>query len=240
MTTGLTAGLPDIWQRAPLVSVGVLGGGTEARARNHELAASDGCLAHFDVTDGLYSSFRAGAIADVAAAPSGLFKDVHLLVSEPAEYIHGAVEAGADAITVQADADDVELALDRITKGAARVGRPILRGLALRPGMPLDDAVGWMDRIELLLILGVEPGEGSTTLPGTGSRVHAAAELPGVRRRAMTVSVDGGITPRSAATMVAAGADVLVCGSALTTAEDPRTTLRELIESARRARRRGR
>lgn len=135
--------------------------------------------------------------------------DVHLMIAPVDPYLAGFAEAGADILTVHAEAGPH---LDRTLQSIRALG--VKAGVALNPATP-PEAIAWvLDRIDLVLVM--------TVNPGFGGQSFIAPVLPKIARlremigeRPIHIQVDGGVTPETAGEVVAAGADVLVAGSAI-------------------------
>ena len=124
-----------------------------------EQAAAWGAAAlHFDVMDGVFVPAITGGPAFVAALDVGLPRDVHLMVDAPSRQVAAFAEAGADVITVHAEAHDAVEAIAGIRAAADQLGRPILAGLALMPDTAIDAVADWLDlEPDLILVLAVDP-----------------------------------------------------------------------------------
>jgi ribulose-phosphate 3-epimerase len=149
------------------------------------------------------------------------FLDVHLMVEHPEAMLHAFREAGADQMSVHLEAcatPGATLAAVRAT--GARVG------LALRPATPLEAAAPWLDAIDLLLVMTVEPGFGGQKfMPAMLDKVRAAHDERAHGRGRFLIEVDGGIGPGTAREARAAGADVFVAGNAVFGQPDPAAAL---------------
>src|SRR5213594_845834 len=146
--------------------------------------------------------------------------DVHLMIETPEKQVAEFVRAGADGVTVHVEAS-TDVAAIR-TAGA----RP---GLALNPPTPLERARPFADRIDLLLVMSVNPGWGGQPfVEGSMEKLAAARRLRAESGARFVIEVDGGIKPHNAAAAVAAGADVLVAGSAVFSSPDYGATIRAL------------
>jgi ribulose-phosphate 3-epimerase len=199
-----------------------------------QLAAVEGAGAdwiHVDVMDGRFVpnlSFGPLMVAAVRRSTT-LPVDVHLMIEAPERTIDAYADAGADGITVHAEATPhPHRALQRVRDAGLRVG------LAVNPLTPLgvfDDA--WSD-IGLALLMTVNPGFGGQRFIASSvarlERLRAARERAG---SACLIQVDGGIDTTTAARAVLAGADVLVAGSAVFDGSDPGARLRALRASLR-------
>ena len=150
---------------------------------------------------------------DTVAALRGIAPlDVHLMVTDPLKFVESFADAGADIITVHAEANDTATAIDAIH------ARGLKAGVAIRPSTPLSALDPWLDMAELLLPMSVEPGFcGQKFDEGTYDRIRALREA----RPDTLIEVDGGVTCENAAALREAGADILVSGSAIFGTEDP-------------------
>jgi ribulose-phosphate 3-epimerase len=164
---------------------------------------------HCDVMDGHFVeniTFGPDTIAAFRKATK-LQLDVHLMIDRPDQYIDRFVDAGADHLIVHLEAPhDVAKTLAQIR------GRGKSAGLAINPGTPAKKALPFLDQIDELLVMTVQPGFGGQPfLPDMLGKVRelrsAAQDLP--------IIVDGGINPETGRQCVAAGANVLVAGNSL-------------------------
>jgi ribulose-phosphate 3-epimerase len=168
---------------------------------------------HVDVMDGRFVpnlSIGIPVVASLRRATS-LILDVHLMVDEPERYAGQFVEAGADVVTVHAEATPhVHRALDQIREAGA------LCGLALNPGTPLAHAIELLPAVDLVLLMSVNPGFGGQRfMPGALERLRRLREAIDRSGRQIALEVDGGINLDTLPGAVAAGADLLVSGSAI-------------------------
>lgn len=217
---------------APLVSAGAFAGDLAALGAAVESLAAARVL-HLDVGDGCYSPLMIGGPGLVAAVRGDAYKDVHLMIERPLRHIAAFAAAGADAITVQLDAGRqlVQCLREIGAHASARhPDRPILRGVALPLESPVSALEPLIGEFDLVLVLGVVPGYRGATAPGTAARVREARELLGPET---LLSVDGGVTAAVAPALAAAGADLIVSGSALFAGGDPAAALAELAQSIR-------
>jgi len=178
-----------------------------------------GCdLLHLDVMDAhfvpnlTFGPVVCKAIRRVTELPL----DAHLMMTDPERYLEPFAAAGMDALTIHVEASSP------LAETLQRIGDlGLKRGISLNPGTPLDLVTPWLDRVELVLVMTVQPGFGGQAFNPAG--VEKIAEL--ARRRAggageFLISVDGGINAETGLTCREAGADILVSGSWLFKAED--------------------
>jgi ribulose-phosphate 3-epimerase len=166
---------------------------------------------HVDVMDGHFVPNITIGPAVVKAIRPHTQKplDVHLMIAPADPYLAAFAEAGADRLTVHIEAGpDVRKSL------AAIRGLGKQPGVTLKPGTPVDAIAGVLDLVDLVLVMSVEPGFGGQAfMPAALGRIAAVRAMLGSRN--VPIEVDGGITADNAASVVRAGATVLVAGSAI-------------------------
>lgn len=166
---------------------------------------------HIDVMDGHFVpniTFGAPVVKAVRSATKKLF-DVHLMIEPVAPFIDSFVDAGADLITVHAEADKH---LDRLLQQIKAHG--IKAGVALNPSTPEEAVKYVLDKVDLILIMTVNPGFGGQSfIPSQMDKIRRVREMIGARP--IEIEVDGGVNEKTAKLCAAAGADVLVAGSAV-------------------------
>ncbi|WP_028561495.1 ribulose-phosphate 3-epimerase [Paenibacillus pinihumi] len=169
---------------------------------------------HIDVMDGHFvPNLTFGAPIVGAIRPhSKLIFDVHLMISNPDQYINDYVRAGANRITVHAEAC---VHLHRVLHMIREQGLPA--GVALNPGTPLSAIEEVLDDLDLVLIMTVNPGFGGQKfIESSLSKIARLKEMLAQRGRSdVLIQVDGGVNTRTAALVRDAGAGVLVAGSAV-------------------------
>ncbi|WP_270171978.1 ribulose-phosphate 3-epimerase [Paenibacillus sp. SYP-B4298] len=174
---------------------------------------------HIDVMDGHFvPNLTFGAPIVGAVRPhSKLTFDVHLMISNPEQLIADFVQAGADRITVHAEAC---LHLHRVLHMIKEHGLPA--GVALNPATPLSAVEEVLDDVDLVLIMTVNPGFGGQQfIPASLSKIARLKEQLERRGRGdVLIQVDGGINAQTAAQVREAGATVLVAGNAVFNAPD--------------------
>lgn len=137
------------------------------------------------------------------------FMDVHLMISPVDPFIDAFAEAGADMITAHVEA---ESHIHRTLQAIRATGRKV--GVSLNPGTPLDRVDYLLDEVDMVLLMTVNPGFGGQKfIPSGVEKTRRLRQMIG--DRPVLIQVDGGITPVTAPAVVAAGADVLVAGSAV-------------------------
>lgn len=171
-----------------------------------------GCdYVHVDVMDGHFvPNLTIGPMVVQALRPhSAKIFDVHLMIAPVDPFIEAFVKAGADILTIHAEAG---AHLDRSLQLIRSLG--CKAGVSLNPSTPETVLTYVLDKIDLVLVMSVNPGFGGQTF--------LASQLEKIRRvramigaRPIEIEVDGGITPETAPAVIAAGADVLVAGSAV-------------------------
>lgn len=203
----------------------------EREVRRVEEAGAD--LLHLDVMDGRFVpniSFGPVVVQAVRRV-TRLPLDVHLMIEEPVRYVDAFADAGADGLTVHVEAcEDVSATLDAIRDRDLKVG------LTLRPRTPFSDVEPFLESLDLLLVMTVEPGFGGQEyLRDQEAKLTRARELRRAAGHGYAIEVDGGIGAATARRAVDAGAEILVTGSALFGAPDLPTYVRDLqsLEPAR-------
>jgi ribulose-phosphate 3-epimerase len=187
---------------------------------------------HVDVMDGHFvppitiGPLVVGSIADQVHDAGGVL-DVHLMIERPAQQVAEFARAGADCITIHAEADPHS----HRTLAAIR-DSGCLAGLAINPGTPAETAAALDGAADLLLCMTVNPGWGGQAFIGSSpAKVARLAELaPGP-----AIEVDGGIDAGTVGSVAEAGATLFVAGSAIFGADDPGEAFRRIAGEANAA-----
>jgi len=183
--------------------------GEEIRA----IDAAGADYVHIDVMDGHYvPNITIGPAVVAALRPhTKLPFDVHLMIAPVDPYVAAFAEAGADIITVHPEAGPH---VHRTLQFIKSLGRKA--GVVLNPGTPADILDNLMDLADLILVMSVNPGFGGQSFIGSQlSKIEIIARKIADSGRAIELEVDGGVNPDTARQCVAAGANVLVAGSAV-------------------------
>lgn len=189
-------------------------------------------LLHIDVMDGHFvPNITIGppvvkAINRVATKPL----DVHLMISNPDQYIPEFAKAGASMITVHAEASThLDRTLNFIHSHNVRAG------VSINPATPLSAVEHALDLADMLLIMSVNPGFGGQKyIPYVTEKIRHAREIINRRQLRCVIEVDGGIDIANMPEVIAAGAQILVAGSAIFGDPDPARKLKEMLAIASR------
>ncbi len=166
---------------------------------------------HLDVMDGHFVpniTFGPPVIKAIRPRTDAVF-DCHLMIEPADPYLEAFAEAGADIITVHAEAGPH---LDRSLQAIKKLGKKA--GVSLNPATPVSAIEHVLDRLDLVLLMSVNPGFGGQDfIPAVIEKVKRVKAMVGSRD--IDIEVDGGITPETAPLVTKAGANVLVAGSAV-------------------------
>ena len=176
---------------------------------------------HLDVMDGVFVpniSFGIPVLKDLNKY-TDMPIDVHLMIEEPHRYIKQFAENGADYITIHVEAEsDIDGTLDTIKSYG------VIPALSVKPNTPAEAVFPYLEKLGMILVMSVEPGFGGQSfMPSAIEKVRILREE--CNRRGLTdmlIEVDGGINLETGKLVVDAGADVLVAGSSLFGATDPK------------------
>ena len=168
---------------------------------------------HIDVMDGIFVpsiSFGMPVIKSIRECTERMF-DVHLMIEEPIRYINDFVEVGADIITVHAEAcKHLDRTIDLIKE------KGLLAGVAISPATPVSSIVPVLGKVDMVLIMSVNPGFGGQKLiPYTLDKIRELKKIVDQKGLKVDIEVDGGITLENVEQVLEAGANVIVAGSAV-------------------------
>jgi len=175
---------------------------------------------HFDVMDGAFvPNISFGfPVLEAIRKITDMVLDVHLMIETPSKYVARFADAGADIITFHVEAEpsqEIDFAIEEIHRKGKKAG------LSIKPNTPVDALLPYIDKIDLVLVMTVEPGYGgqafiSETLP----KIAKVRDIINERNLDCELEVDGGINMETAKLCINAGANVLVAGSDIFRATD--------------------
>lgn len=183
---------------------------------------------HIDVMDGHFVpniSFGAPVMKCIRKDFDGIF-DVHLMISEPLRYLDDFVKGGADMITFHLESDsDPDATIAAIHEKGCKAG------ISIKPKTPAEAVKPYLDRVDMVLVMTVEPGFGGqkfmTDMMPKVTQIHQWISETG---REIDLQVDGGVNAETAKVCVEAGANVLVAGSYLFSKPDYAAAIKTLVD----------
>lgn len=174
-------------------------------------------MLHFDVMDGVFvNNISFGfPILKTVNKNTDMHLDVHLMITDPLKYIKECQDGGADIITFHLESEsDVDATIEAIKKTGAKIG------LSVKPNTPFEAVKPYMDKIDMLLIMTVEPGFGGQSfIEEMLDKISAARNYINENNLSVDIQVDGGINAETAMLAAKAGANIMVAGSYLFKAE---------------------
>ena len=186
-------------------------------------------MAHLDVMDGMFvtnMSFGFPIIESLRKVSNIVF-DVHLMIAAPERYVERFAEAGADIITFHYEAASDSAALLQKIRSLGKKA-----AISVKPATPIDVVYPLLPLCDMVLVMTVEPGYGGQALiPECLDKVKALRAEIERQGLSVDIQVDGGINEKNAGAAIAAGANVLVAGSAVFRAEDKSAAIRALKEA---------
>lgn len=182
---------------------------------------------HLDVMDGEFVpniTFGPKMVADLRDDAGDLVMIAHLMVAKPERYVDDFAAAGADVVTVHAEATPhLHRTLQQIKAAGKRAGA------AVNPATPLGVLENVLDLADFILIMTVNPGFGGQAfIEGGLAKIARAQEMADASGREVLIEVDGGVKSDNIRRVADAGADVIVAGSAVFGAPDPAVAIAEL------------
>ncbi|MEM6322924.1 MAG: ribulose phosphate epimerase [Pseudomonadota bacterium] len=201
------------------ISLGLFAGDLTDLAAEAAAAADWGAqILHFDVMDGVFVPQFTGGAGFVKGLGGDALLDIHLMVARPVDHVAAMIAAGADLITVHAEAEGADAALYEIRREAKKAGREVLTGIALMPGTSLAEAAPLLaQEPDLALVLALDPRD--NTPPDIKAACARVADLRALLPDAL-IAFDGGVTDATLSEIMAAGPDIVVSGSAVMRAPD--------------------
>lgn len=186
-----------------------------------------GDMLHIDVMDGSFVpniSLGLPVVKSLRKASDAFF-DVHLMIDKPHLYAKAFCEAGADLVSFHIESDSDAVQTIDIIKSCGKKS-----GIVIKPGTPSSRVYPYLDKVDLVLIMSVEPGFGGQKFMPVAvdkiARIHGKAKEMGLEN--LMIEVDGGINGQTAAMCKYAGANVLVAGSYVFGAEDAAAAIEKL------------
>lgn len=175
---------------------------------------------HFDVMDGLFVpniSIGIPVLKSLRKA-TDIFLDVHLMIDRPHRYVKEFCDAGADLVVFHIEADEPQDILSAI-ETVKSCGKKV--GLSLKPKTPAETIIPYLEMLDLVLVMTVEPGFGGQSfMHDQLPKISALRKMIDERNPACELEVDGGVDAQTARLCKDAGANVLVAGSAVFKKED--------------------
>lgn len=168
---------------------------------------------HFDVMDGVFVpniSFGMPVLKSIRNATGQIF-DAHLMITEPARYAREFAEAGADLITVHYEAcNDIKITIEKIKSFGVKAG------VSIKPGTPVSVLAELLPMVDMVLVMSVEPGFGGQKfIPESLERIREVRAMAEAQQLCTDIQVDGGIDLTNVESVLDAGANIIVAGSAV-------------------------
>ena len=198
-----------------------------AEVKRTEESGAD--MIHFDVMDGVYVpniSIGFGILKAVRSV-TNLPIDVHMMTVKPEAYIDVLSKSGADIVTIHNDIADEEK-IKTILMDIRSYG--MMAAIALKPGVPAEAVLPYIDSVDMILCMTVEHGFSGQSFMDMTDKIKKVKEYIG--DRTISIQVDGGINAETAAKCAAAGANIFVVGNASYKAPDMKKALSDIKEAA--------
>ncbi len=181
---------------------------------------------HLDVMDGLFVpniSFGFPIIQQIRGATDKIL-DVHLMIVQPERYLERFKKAGADIISIHAEACSKPLEAFKTIRGLNAKA-----GIVINPETPVSVLEPLLDFVDMVLIMSVHPGFGGQSfIPGTIGKILAVKKMLQNRENEFLIEVDGGVDLQNAGLLIDSGADILVAGNTIFASADPQQTILRL------------
>lgn len=187
-------------------------------------------MLHLDVMDGHFVpniTFGPPVIKSIRKRTDIVF-DVHLMISEPHKYIEDFVNAGADIITFHVESEsDVKETIKKIKSFSCKAG------LSVKPGTPIETVFPYLEELDMVLVMTVEPGFGGQSfMSDMTDKIVTLRKKLGSMGKTTDIQVDGGINAETVAIVSEAGANVIVAGSSVFSADSYEDTISLLRRNA--------
>ena len=184
-------------------------------------------MLHYDVMDGHFVpniSFGVPVLKSLHKALPDAFYDVHLMITHPQQYAEAFAKAGASLLNFHLECDDdIQETIDAIKAQGCKVG------MTIKPGTPVEELGYYLDQLDLVLVMSVEPGFGGQKfMADMMPKVQAIRGYIDAMNPTCELEVDGGVDPVTCKLCTASGANVLVAGSAVYKAADIPAKIKEL------------
>lgn len=168
---------------------------------------------HFDVMDGIFVpniSFGMPVLKSIRPG-TNLVCDAHLMITEPIRYVEEFAKAGADVITVHLEAcENVDATISKIKECGCKVG------VSIKPKTPVSALEPYLEKIDMILIMSVEPGFGGQKfIPAALDKLAETKAMLDAKGLQVDIQVDGGITVHNIEDVMKAGANIIVAGSSV-------------------------
>ena len=187
---------------------------------------------HLDVMDGIFVpniSFGAPVITSLRKTTNMIF-DVHLMITDPQRYIDDFLRAGADIITIHYESCEDPMSVVRYIRS-----KEAKAAVSIKPATPADVVFPMLEELDMVLVMTVEPGFGGQKLiPEALEKVKQIRTYANERGIDIDIQVDGGITAENVHLATAAGANVVVAGSAIFKADKPSAIISKMKDQAKR------
>lgn len=178
---------------------------------------------HFDVMDGIFVpsiSFGMPVLKSIRPG-TNLVCDVHLMITEPIRYVEDFAKAGADLITIHLEAcEDVDATIAKIKECGCKVG------ISIKPNTPVSALQPYLEKVEMILIMSVEPGFGGQKfIPSSLEKISETKAMIDAKGLNVDIQVDGGIYTHNVEEVLKAGANIIVAGSAVFNGDTKQNTI---------------
>lgn len=191
---------------------------------------SEADMLHFDVMDGVFvNNISFGfPILETVNKNTDMHLDVHLMITDPLKYIEECGRCGADTVTFHIESkSNPYKTIEAIKKIGAKVG------VSIKPGTPFEEVIPFMDKIDMLLIMTVEPGFGGQSfMENQLEKISAARDYINKNNLSVDIQVDGGLNGETVKLASEAGANIIVAGSYLFKSENMAESV-EILKKAK-------